>query len=70
MTAKEIKKTAAAFSTFGPMEESISKAIYEVAFQLAVLNQYNARMEARYMALTAPAVKRGRRKQELPPEKP
>jgi hypothetical protein len=64
MTSKEIKNVGDGFGYIPDLEGSsaIAASLLEIALQLALFNEYNARMEARYMELTAVAVRKQKAK--------
>ena len=60
MTLKEIETRQEEMSLHdqASREVNVAWALWEIALQLARYNEYNARMEARYMELTARGIKR------------
>lgn len=54
MTSKEIQETRMRNLSRATLTNDL---LAEIALQLALLNEHNARMEARYMELTKPGVR-------------
>lgn len=67
MTAKEIQTYLS--KGFDPtyFHLYVGAALWQIALQLALLNEHNARMEARYMELTAKAA--GNQKEKVKRQK-